>query len=963
GVHRERRLGERRVVGPARGRGGGPGPPRGQRRTPGSDARQGRRDRVRRRPGEGVVVPRRPHRDGAVRWRHRGERRVRRTDVRRTPRVGVDAEERGVAPGSVRVGDHVPRRDGVDEQGPAWRDTGRGADARPARAEDARADIHRDARGERRAAGRRPVAEGDRMLVPPERDRHRPDGADLRAYGGKSAQVNILGALADGLYSNMSDVLDADSDLIETLLNQDDSNERVNLGMSIAARALSSASTPPTNQVQVAQELTGANETARINLLSELVLAVGFQRHRFVQRQQAGDVAVCRCLARTAARVLVGARGSLRTSPDDLLDLLFKAASHPSIYVSGIAIEALADCAAENPNLATRLLPVLQGKAIIQTPLLDDVGSLEDYINFRQRVLAIGFQGCYSGCEGFYLRSCASAIDEFCSASLSPQLPFQLEAALVCMISVSNKATKTSDKQALVSQLDKMVSALVANDFKTTSHPVVMASLCRFICKYAKCLTWCATSVYEAACELTLQVFQRDLAEYDTRWRVITQTSPLSLASDALKSLLCRNPDIFQSPDALSALERTWNLPYQTQKIPIEDRETLCSGLAVVIQSLPSDSQETSFTALAKPVLSCVAVLTKNIDEMTTGVDSILIRIGNEIRLLAKLVDVFHKSNREPVVVLVQRTWPAVVHISKAHFATNETLANSVGQYLLASLSLYRSEEDISLLRDIASLVKELMAAVADAKSSASLIPLLKFAGQLVKAKQLTNGAEDVTKEVVIATFESLRSGMDELVLATCTYDFLNALAKNSPALLLGLSNGDLVRSSIVDARRSLGAKETDVIRCSSNFLNSLAKSVVSSQQSQAVDAVKQNLASDVTMFTIELTCAGLAPRGGLADLTNLLLTILDVLRWSEIEHAVLAAMGSGKFQLGDEVTRVTITSLRDSTESACVSSNLSEMIDCLWAMHQQSETDGTIAGEELVQDFLQKYSSKHSDT
>ena len=630
--------------------------------------------------------------------------------------------------------------------------------------------------------------------------------------------------MADGLYSNINDVLDADSDLIETLLNQDDSNESVNVGMSIAARQLEGVSLPRTNQVLMAQQLTGADETARIDLLSELALAVGFQKHRFVQRQQAGDVAVCRCLARTAARVLVGARGSLQTSPDDLLDLLFKAASHPSIYVSGIAIEALADCTAENQNLATRLLPVLQGKAIIQTPLLDDVGSLEDYINFRQRVLTIGFQGCYAGCEGFYLRSCASAIDEFCGASLSPQLPFQLEAALVCMISVSSKAIKTSDKQALVSQLEKMVSALVANDFKTTSHPVVMASLCRFICKYAKCLTWCPKSVYEAACELTLKAFHRDLADYDTRlpWKVITQTSPLSLASDALKSLLCKNPDIFQSPDALSALERAWNLPYQTQKISIEDRETLCSGLAVVIQSLPSGSQETSFTALAKPVLSCVTVLTKDIDEKTPGVDSVLIRIGNEIRLLAKLVDVFHKSNREPVVVLVQTTWPAVVHISKAHFATSETLSASVGQYLLASLSLYRSEEDLPLLRDIASLVKELMALVADAKSSASLIPLLKFAGRLVTAKQLTSGAEDVTKEVVIATFESLRSGMDELVLATCTYDFLDALAKNSPAVLLGLSNGDLVQSSIVDAKRSLSAKETDVIRCSSNFLNSL---------------------------------------------------------------------------------------------------------------------------------------------
>ena len=82
------------------------------------------------------------------------------------------------------------------------------------------------------------------------------------------------------------------------------------------------------------------------------------------------------------------------------------------------------------------------------------------------------------------------------------------------------------------------------------------------------------------------------------------------------------------------------------------------------------------------------------------------------------------------------------------------------------------------------------------------------------------------------------------------------------------------------------------------------------------MDAVKQNLASDVTVIIIELTCAGLAPRGGLAYLTNLLLTILNVSKWSEIEHAVLAAMGSEKFQLGEEVTRVTIASLRDSTKN-----------------------------------------------
>lgn len=283
-------------------------------------------------------------------------------------------------------------------------------------------------------------------------------------------------------------MIDAVSDLIETLLKHDGRDANVTLGISITQSVMSSfLPAGAANPLMLAQQVTGDNEKSRISILSELVSAVGLQRFRFAERQSSGDIAVCRCLARTAATVLLEAQdliknGTLQASPDGVLDLLFKAVSHPSIYVCGIAAEALASMAPSNSELSTRLLPSLQGKAIIPFHLVEDVdGSLDDYTNFRDRVISDALIACYTGCSTFFLESCGSAIEEFCRATASPHLPYQLEAALFCMIAVSGKASKAPDKEVLHSQLEKMISALANDSFSTTAHPLVMAKMCRFI--------------------------------------------------------------------------------------------------------------------------------------------------------------------------------------------------------------------------------------------------------------------------------------------------------------------------------------------------------------------------------------------------------------------------------------------------------------------------------------------------
>lgn len=199
---------------------------------------------------------------------------------------------------------------------------------------------------------------------------------------------------------------------------------------------------------------------------------------------------MCRCLTRVASKVLIESQELIKNGTilaSGLLDLLFKAASHPSVYVCGIAVEALSKISSSNNELSTRLLPYLQAKAIIPFHLIEDVEGLDDYTNFRDRALTDALIACYMGCSAFYLESCGAAIEEFCQADPTPHLPYQLEAALFCMIAVSAYASKEPNKQMLHTQLERMITSLAKNSFSTTSHLMVMTKMSLFIGKVSSC--------------------------------------------------------------------------------------------------------------------------------------------------------------------------------------------------------------------------------------------------------------------------------------------------------------------------------------------------------------------------------------------------------------------------------------------------------------------------------------------
>ena len=83
-------------------------------------------------------------------------------------------------------------------------------------------------------------------------------------------------------------MIDAVSDILDTLLQQDTRDANANLSLTIAQSVLGNTLLGG-NQLAVAQQLTGSNERARVLILSELVSAIGLQRFRFSERQSRGE--------------------------------------------------------------------------------------------------------------------------------------------------------------------------------------------------------------------------------------------------------------------------------------------------------------------------------------------------------------------------------------------------------------------------------------------------------------------------------------------------------------------------------------------------------------------------------------------------------------------------------------------------------------------------------------------------
>ena len=695
-------------------------------------------------------------------------------------------------------------------------------------------------------------------------------------------------------------MIDAVSDLIETMLKHDAREANVSLGISIAGSVMSNCLPPGmANQLLTAQQITGENEKSRIAILSELVSAVGLQRFRFTERQSKGDTAVCRNLARTAAKVLLESQDlikneTLQAPPSGVIDMLFKAVSHPSVYVCSIAIDALSVVVSSNSDLSTRLLPQLQGKAIIPMALVHDIdGGFDDYINFRDRVLASGLCACYIGCSNFYLESCATAIGEFCQVtSPSPHLPYQLEAALFCMIALADKAPNAKgggDKQVLCSQLEKMITALKTSA-TATSIPIVTARMCLFVNKYAKCIHSCSPVVFQHASELVVSLFEEQnigrLATTD-----IYNISPLSEACNALKQLLSCSTDLFSTPQARKLLLDAWTMPYTQQQIiwTIQDRAALCSGLVLVIVTMPTEKWLEYLDELAQPILSCLNGLTKELDNaIETGkherdISPMMSRLAIEISLLAAIVKCFIQtslprnmsdetkadmiaSHRNALVTLLQKCWPGITHVSKhctnevscavfhffeklvsdhylyytyISFGFSQDIATSIGTFLSNSL-----QTEPHLLHEITGLAKISLGEAMKTNNPLSLVPFLLFMQKFMHlhgskieispANTVYDSVRIEAKNLMLMSYTGVRhSTADNYVeVAPSMFGTLESCVSKCPLFLISLSRdsqppGEVILSSVESAPLALNSNENGVAQSTLAFLRQLVSTTL----------------------------------------------------------------------------------------------------------------------------------------
>ena len=213
-----------------------------------------------------------------------------------------------------------------------------------------------------------------------------------------------------------------------------------------------------------------------------------------------GDVEVCRNLARMGASICDACRGvatdgrRLVQMGPGLLDLLLKSAAHPSVDISGIALDVLAEEVSSETGLVHQLLPILQGRAITphqfvhgQTPSLKpqdgsdaEWEGVDGFWTFRDTSLKDCLQACYNVRPDMYFSSCVAAIEEFCSPQASRQVSFHLEAALFCIGAVSEAASKT---ESLAGNMERCATALALKPESLTSNPLTLAQACRFVSK------------------------------------------------------------------------------------------------------------------------------------------------------------------------------------------------------------------------------------------------------------------------------------------------------------------------------------------------------------------------------------------------------------------------------------------------------------------------------------------------
>lgn len=328
-----------------------------------------------------------------------------------------------------------------------------------------------------------------------------------------------------------------------------------------------------------------------------------------------GDLAGCRCLTRIAvsvckAAIAVADAEHLESSSSGMVDLLLKAAAHPSVNICGIALEALSELAAFDENFSLRLLPILQHRAIV--PHILDSGNpslaasevcgveIFEFESFRSTILTNALVSCYGRNQDHYMNSCSVAVEEFCKAAPTVKTSFQLEAALYCLSAVAEESIAAGQALLTKSFVEENVSSDMSNTSKNqlarctqlletkpvcmTANPLTLSQACRFIGKVriliysvfplrlethicfgcfplVQYVKWYVTNgnvmALDIAAELCLSAMAASLVlTEDAAQKLMREmsVSPFSEAALALHELLIARPAHFVTEQAIKAL-------------------------------------------------------------------------------------------------------------------------------------------------------------------------------------------------------------------------------------------------------------------------------------------------------------------------------------------------------------------------------------------------------------------------
>eukprot|EP00934_Nitzschia_sp_Nitz4_P000247 Nitzschia sp. Nitz4//scaffold384_size14786//6076//10073//NITZ4_008916-RA/size14786-snap-gene-0.0-mRNA-1//1//CDS//3329549943//247//frame0 len=558
--------------------------------------------------------------------------------------------------------------------------------------------------------------------------------------------INIVDILSDAMYSSSPPVVDALAEFIEVTL-QHDRTSKVSSKRMAQTRYIMQVDEASFRANVSPDHLLTIELKELAPIVEEIMSAVGLQRFRFVERQERGDVEVCRNLTRISALICdacvsVRLAGQCLPPSPGVLDLLFKATCHPSHDVCAIALDAFTNVLPTEPTVVSRLLPILQGRAIVPHQFVNgtipsilptESTSFEGFLefdSFRYTALAEVLRACWRVQPEAYYVSCTAAVEEFCGSGASVTLSFHLEAALFCIGVVAQEVgtLPVETEKDVQKHVSKCLAALAVKPKSLLCNPLTLVSVCRFVGKYVGFLAKNPDKqLLDTCADLALVTFNLCGTDFSEQQAAVEMKregdiSPYSDAADALQKILDLVPSNFLSTEAIAALGAGWEASYAAANRPgvltLEDRRKLCHGICQVLGRMPESQRAKSLMALAMPSLDCLETMLSNA-ALQTGPeeqrDLVLDRIASEIVMVATMYRSFsdscdaansrmesgcHTSDAKPSVVepavsLLQRAWSSVTLVVSRYFFT-ESISNALSYFVCKSLP-QNCEQEVSL--------------------------------------------------------------------------------------------------------------------------------------------------------------------------------------------------------------------------------------------------------------------------